>query len=151
MNKKADRAEVLIIGAGVSGAIAAKHLAEAGVRVVCLEQGRKVEPEEFYGDKPEWELMSQKRWHPNPNVRDQPTDYPIDVSESDVNPLMYSAVGGSSGLASPRVAAPPTVPRAHPSAPRGEPRPPSCPPSAAPSPRSRSRPQSSTARPTLLR
>ncbi|MEH6526825.1 MAG: GMC family oxidoreductase [Sneathiella sp.] len=96
MTKQADRAEVLIVGAGVSGAIAAKHLAEAGVRVVCLEQGRKIESEEFYGDKPEWELMSQKRWHPNPNVRGLPTDYPIDVSESDVNPLMYSAVGGSS-------------------------------------------------------
>lgn len=90
-----ERAEVLIIGAGASGAIAAKHLAEAGVRVVCLEQGGKVEPDEFYGDKPEWELMSQRRWHPNPNVRGLADDYPIDVSESDVNPLMYSAIGGS--------------------------------------------------------
>ncbi len=42
--------------------------------------------------------MSQKRWHPNPNVRDLETDYPVDTSESDVNPLMYSAVGGSTIL-----------------------------------------------------
>ncbi len=91
----AEIAEVLIIGAGASGAVAAKHLAEAGVRVVCLEQGRRVESTEFYGDKPEWELMSQRLWHPNPNVRGLATDYPIDTSESDVNPLMFAGVGGS--------------------------------------------------------
>jgi len=93
-----DEADVLIIGAGASGAVAAKHLAQAGVGVVCLEQGGKVEPEEFYGDKPEWEVMSQRRWHPNPNVRGLESDYPIDTSESDVNPLMYNAVGGSTVL-----------------------------------------------------
>ena len=88
-------ADVLIIGAGASGSVAAKHLASAGVSVVCLEQGPKVDNGEFWGDKPEWELMSQKRWHPNPNVRDLESDYPIDTSQSDVNPLMYNAVGGS--------------------------------------------------------
>ncbi len=98
VNKRAKVAEVLIIGAGASGSVAAKHLAEAGVDVVCLEQGPKVDNSEFWGDKPEWELMAQKRWHPNPNVRDLENDYPIDTSESDVNPLMYNAVGGSTIL-----------------------------------------------------
>ncbi len=88
-------AEVLVIGAGASGSVAVKHLAEAGFKVVCLEQGPTVAVDEFYGDKPEWELMSQRRWHPNPNVRGLPADYPIEVSNSDVNPLMYNAVGGS--------------------------------------------------------
>ena len=91
-------ADVLIIAAGASGSVAAKHLAVAGIGVVCLEQGPRVDNSEFYGDKPEWELMSQKRWHPNPNVRDLQNDYPIDTSESDVNPLMYNAVGGSTIL-----------------------------------------------------
>jgi choline dehydrogenase-like flavoprotein len=63
-----------------------------------LEQGPKVDNSEFWGDKPEWELMAQKRWHPNPNVRDLENDYPVDTSESDVNPLMYNAVGGSTIL-----------------------------------------------------
>ncbi|MCG8355645.1 MAG: GMC family oxidoreductase [Kiloniellales bacterium] len=90
-----ESAEILIVGAGASGAVAAKHLAEAGFQVVCLEQGRHVDVGEFYGDKPEWELMSQKRWHPNPNVRGRPSDYPIDTTDSDVNPLMFNAVGGS--------------------------------------------------------
>ena len=98
VNKRAKVAEVLIIGAGASGSVAAKHLAEAGVDVVCLEQGPKVDNSEFWGDKPEWELMAQKRWHPNPNVRDLENDYPINTSESDVNPLMYNAVGGSTIL-----------------------------------------------------
>ena len=66
--------------------------------MVCLEQGGRVENSEFWGDKPEWELMSQKRWHPNPNVRDLEQDYPVDTTESDVNALMYNAVGGSTIL-----------------------------------------------------
>ncbi len=94
----ADVAEVLIIGAGASGSVAAKELAENGFQVVCLEQGPRVDNGEFWGDKPEWELMSQKRWHPNPNVRDLENDYPINTDESDVNPLMYNAVGGSTIL-----------------------------------------------------
>ncbi len=88
-------ADVLIIGAGASGSIAARHLAGAGFKVVCLEQGTWVDNAEFWGDKPEWELMAQKRWHPNPNVRETGDDYPIETSDSDVNPLMYAGVGGS--------------------------------------------------------
>ncbi len=90
-----DVADVLIIGAGASGAVAARHLAAKGFKVVCLEQGTWVDSSEFWGDKPEWELMAQKRWHPNPNVREMGDDYPINCEESDVNPLMFAAVGGS--------------------------------------------------------
>jgi choline dehydrogenase-like flavoprotein len=91
-------ADVLVVGAGASGSVAVKELAEHGFSVVCLEQGDWTPPSSFVGDKPEWELVKQKRWHPNPNVRSGPSDYPIDTSESDVNPLMYSAVGGSTIL-----------------------------------------------------
>jgi choline dehydrogenase-like flavoprotein len=93
-----DVADVLVIGAGASGSVAVKELAEAGFSVVCLEQGDWTPPSVFAGDKPEWELLRQKTWHPNPNVRGGPSDYPVDTTESDVNPLMYSAVGGSTIL-----------------------------------------------------
>ena len=43
-------ADVLIIGSGATGAIAAKVLGEAGLKVVCLEQGGWVEP----GDHPHY-------------------------------------------------------------------------------------------------
>lgn len=93
-----DVADVLVIGAGASGSVAVKELAENGFSVVCLEQGDWTPPSEFAGDKPEWELLRQKTWHPNPNVRSGPSDYPVDTTDSDVNPLMYSAVGGSTIL-----------------------------------------------------
>ena len=91
-------ADVLVIGAGASGLVALKHLAENGFDAVCLEQGGYADPGEFLADKPEWELMGDKRWHPDPNVRDLESDYPVNVSESDTPALMYSAVGGGTIL-----------------------------------------------------
>ncbi len=91
-------ADVLIVGAGASGLVAAKHLTANGFDVVCLEQGDRVDPSSFWGDKPEFELMIQKLWHPNPNVRDLASDYPIDTTDSDVPILMYNAVGGTTIL-----------------------------------------------------
>lgn len=90
-----DIADVVVIGAGASGAVATKTLAEAGMSVVCLEQGDWVSPSDFFGGTPDWEVTSQKTWHPNPNVRGRADDYPIDTDDSDVNPLMLAAVGGS--------------------------------------------------------
>jgi len=89
------RTDVLVVGAGAAGSVAAKHLAEAGFRVVCLEQGGWRSAGEFPGDKLEFELLAQRQWNPDPNVRARPEDYPTDSSESDVAPVMFNAVGGS--------------------------------------------------------
>jgi choline dehydrogenase-like flavoprotein len=97
-SKSNGRVEVLIIGAGASGSVAARHLAERGFEVICLEQGGWINASDYPGDKLEWELLAQKPWHPNPNVRGREADYPCETSDSDVNPLMFSAVGGSTIL-----------------------------------------------------
>lgn len=95
MNSRFDVADILIIGAGASGGVAAKHLAEAGLQVVILEQGRWPDPSEFPGDKPEYEVLNSGRFHPNPNVRGWPADYPINISDSAQPIYMYAGVGGS--------------------------------------------------------
>jgi choline dehydrogenase-like flavoprotein len=93
-----DPVDVLIIGAGPTGAIAASELRAAGFSVTCLEQGDWTHRAVFTGATKDWELAAQRNWHPNPNVRGRRADYPIDVSESDVNPLMYAGVGGATIL-----------------------------------------------------
>jgi hypothetical protein len=82
------RPEVLVIGAGAAGSVAAKHLAEAGFSVVCLEQGGWRSAGEFPGDKLEFELLVEKDWNADPNVRARPEDYPTECSESDIAPVM---------------------------------------------------------------
>lgn len=90
-----DAVDVLVIGAGASGAVVAKHMAEAGFHVVCLEQGGWRNASEFPGDKLEFELLVEHAWSPDPNVRARPEDYPCENSGSDIAPVMFNAVGGS--------------------------------------------------------
>ena len=90
-----DRADALIIGAGASGGVAARHLAEHGFDVVCLEQGDWPDRSAFPGTRPDWELAIRRRWALSPNVRCLPEDYPVNHADSDIEPLMYNSVGGS--------------------------------------------------------
>jgi len=88
-------ADALIIGAGASGGVVARRLAEAGFRVVCLEQGDWHDKGEFRGIHLDWELTARKQWATSPNIRGLPEDYPVVEAESPVSPLMFSGVGGS--------------------------------------------------------
>jgi choline dehydrogenase-like flavoprotein len=88
-------ADVLVVGAGAAGAVVAAHLARSGFDVVCLEQGRWHAADEYPDENSPWELMLAGPWHPDPNVRRLPEDYPCDVSEAEIRPLMFNAVGGS--------------------------------------------------------
>ncbi len=85
-----------MVGAGPSGAVVAHTLATRGFDVLCLEQGDWVNPSDYPVNRQEWELLIQRQWHHDPNVRRNPADYPVEVSGSDMSPVMYNAVGGSS-------------------------------------------------------
>ncbi len=98
MTQNSDVADVLIIGAGASGSIAAKHLSENGFSVVILEQGEWVRASDLPGDKPEYEMLAYKDWHPNPNIRNHKSDYPITASGTVEQIGMYNGVGGSTIL-----------------------------------------------------
>ncbi|MDE0007693.1 MAG: NAD(P)-binding protein, partial [Gammaproteobacteria bacterium] len=69
--------DVLIIGAGASGAAVAWSLAETRMRIVCMEQGDWTNPSEYPTNFPDWEQRLTERDHIDPNVRARPTDYPI--------------------------------------------------------------------------
>jgi choline dehydrogenase-like flavoprotein len=87
--------DILIIGAGASGAAVAWRLAAAGMRVVVLDQGGPVSSDSFPANDTDWELRWRSDWHYDPNKRRQPADYPVDDRESDVTPLMVNGIGGS--------------------------------------------------------
>jgi choline dehydrogenase-like flavoprotein len=93
-----DIADVLIVGGGTSAGVAAKHLAEAGFKVVCLEQGDWISQSDSPGDKVEFELLNSKQWSADPNIRGRRQDYPTDLSESEMPVWMFNGVGGSSIL-----------------------------------------------------
>jgi len=89
------KADVVIVGAGPAGAVAARRFVEAGMRVVCIEQGDWPDYSTSHVDDEYLELSAGKQWSPQPSVRQSPTDYPIDTSQSDVDPLLWNGVGGS--------------------------------------------------------
>ncbi|NJO12817.1 MAG: GMC family oxidoreductase [Gammaproteobacteria bacterium] len=93
--QSANETDVLVIGAGASGAALTWRLARAGVRVMCLEQGDWVAPEEIPTTRADWEVARQTVWSPNPNVRRRPQDYPVRDAETPIKPLMFNGVGGS--------------------------------------------------------
>jgi choline dehydrogenase-like flavoprotein len=87
--------DVLIVGAGASGGVVARRLAEAGFKVVCLEQGQWLDKADYPGVRLDWELAARKQWATSPNIRGLADDYPVVEEDSPVSPLMYNAVGGS--------------------------------------------------------
>jgi choline dehydrogenase-like flavoprotein len=86
--------DVLIVGAGPTGAVAAKRFAEAGMNVVVLEQGGWPDYSKARAEHSDFELTAGRYWSGNPNRRQAPADYPIDDSDSDIAPVLYNAVGG---------------------------------------------------------
>lgn len=86
--------DVLIIGAGASGAAIAWSLYETRMRILCLEQGPWVSDKDFPSRKTDYELSRYAEFSCDPNVRNLPQDYPINAEESPITPVNFNAVGG---------------------------------------------------------
>ena len=93
-----DPIDVLIIGAGASGAAVAWSLAETRMRIVCLEQGEWMNPAEYPSTGRDWEARSLNDFNYSPNRRNRVTDYPINDSNSPISVANFNGVGGSTIL-----------------------------------------------------
>jgi choline dehydrogenase-like flavoprotein len=91
-------ADVLIIGAGASGAALAWSLSDTRMNIVCLEQGDWMKPEELPGMATDWEVRQISDFNFSPNTRQRPEDYPVNDAESPIAVSMFNAVGGSTIL-----------------------------------------------------
>jgi choline dehydrogenase-like flavoprotein len=90
--------DVLIIGAGASGAAVAWSLAETKMRIVCLEQGDWMNPSEYPSTGRDWEARQLSDFHYNPNRRARETDYPINEDNSPIKVANFNGVGGGTVL-----------------------------------------------------
>jgi len=90
-----DKVDVLIIGAGASGAAVAWSLADTRMKILCLEQGDWVKPTDYPSNGRDWEARLFSDFATSPNRRARPTDYPVNDDNSPIKVLNFNGVGGS--------------------------------------------------------
>ncbi len=95
MSNYEQAADVLVIGAGASGAAFSWSLSQNGFNVVCLEQGYWMDPAKYPTTSRDWEYQAATNWSFNPNIRQRREDYPVNNEESPISPFKFNAVGGS--------------------------------------------------------
>jgi choline dehydrogenase-like flavoprotein len=89
-----DPVDVLIIGAGASGAAVAWSLAETKMHILCLEQGGWMDPAAYPSTGRDWEARAFGDFSPSPNIRARPEDYPINDDNSPIKIVNFNGVGG---------------------------------------------------------
>ncbi len=87
--------DVLIVGAGASGAAIAWSLLETRMQILCLEQGPHVLEKDYPSQRDDYELARYSDFSCDPNVRKLNQDYPINIEDSCISPVNYNGVGGS--------------------------------------------------------
>lgn len=93
-----DPADILVIGAGASGAAFAWSVAGTGARVVCLEQGGWTDPADYPSTGRDWEARQLDEYHFSPNQRRAAADYPVVEADSPIKVANFNAVGGGTVL-----------------------------------------------------
>ena len=90
--------DVLVIGAGASGAALAWSLADTRMKILCLEQGDWMDPSDYPTTGTDWELRRFGEYSFSPNTRGRPEDYPVNDLASPIHISNFNAVGGSTIL-----------------------------------------------------
>ena len=90
MNKPVD---VLIIGAGASGAAVAWSLADTKMHILCLEQGDWMNSSKYPSTGRDWEAQFYGDWSTSPNIRGRREDYPINDDNSPIKVVMWYISG----------------------------------------------------------
>ena len=90
--------DVVIVGAGASGAAFAWSLADTRMRIVCLEQGGWMKPTDYPTNFADWEVRGASEFATSPNTRGRAADYPINDDDSPIKIANFNAVGGSTIL-----------------------------------------------------
>jgi choline dehydrogenase-like flavoprotein len=101
--------DVLIIGAGATGAAAAWNLSQTKLKIMCLEQGGFMDVSKYPSTTTKWETMRHRDFNYSPNIRNLDSDYPINDRNSPISISNFNAVGGATILYSGN------FPRFHPS------------------------------------
>ena len=93
-----DPVDVLIIGAGASGAAMAWSLADTRMHILCLEQGDWMNPAEYPSSGMDWEARASSDFSISPNRRKRDADYPINDAHSPISVANFNGVGGGTIL-----------------------------------------------------
>src|SRR5688500_16053354 len=93
-----ERVDVLIIGAGASGAAVAWSLAETKMRILCLEQGDWQKSSDFPSTGRDWEARLSEDFAISPNRRALAADYPVNDDDSPIKIANFNGVGGGTIL-----------------------------------------------------
>ena len=88
-----DPVDVLIIGAGASGAAVAWSLADTKMHILCLDQGGWMNPAQYPSTGRDWEAKFYDDWSTSPNIRGRPEDYPINDDNSPIKVVMWYISG----------------------------------------------------------
>ena len=90
-NADGAHADVLIVGAGASGAVAARSSPNAASGSSASSRAAGSTPPTSPATSPNGSSLRRRAVAPDPNVRGLPADYPCEVSDADVTPLMFNA------------------------------------------------------------
>ena len=90
--------DVLIIGAGASGAAAAGSLRSATAQLPLGGQGEWMNPAEYPSTSRDWEAQQLDKFSFSPNQRNNKADYPIVEDDSPIKIANFNGVGGGTVL-----------------------------------------------------